>query len=201
MSEYQATVTQLLNSWSQGNASALDQIIPLLLRDLRQTAARVMRGEKSNLALQPTALVNELWLRLATGNHDIDFQNRAQFFALCSYLMRQTLTDYARRRNSDKRGGHAIVVSLDKCNLGRSDEITELVALDQALHKLSQQDPRKARVFDLRFWAGLEIAEIAQQLSVSDASVARDWKFIKAFLRKELFPEFKTNPFNALKAS
>jgi RNA polymerase sigma-70 factor, ECF subfamily len=151
-----------------------------------------MRRENVNLTLQPTALVNELWLRLATGNPDIDWQDRSHFFAICTRMMQKTLIDFGRRRSTEKRGAGLRFVPAEKYDPGEASSFPDLVALELALEKLARHDPRKAKVFELRFWGGLEVGEIAEVLEVSETSIARDWRFVKAFLKKELFPDFAT---------
>ena len=187
MSKAQVDVTQLLRAWRGGDPSALNQAAPLIVNELRRTARRLMQREGRNRTLQPTALVNEIWIRLAGGNFNVDWKDRAHFFGICTHLMRQTLVDFSRKRNAEKRGAEVVFVTPESCEAGGVSGIPELVALDESLERLSRNDQRKGRIFELRFWGGLEIAEIAETLHVSEASVARDWRFIKAFLRKELF--------------
>ena len=178
-------VTELLLAWGEGDETALDQLVPLVHAELRCMAARYMAGERVGHTLQPTALVNELYLRLV----DVDrvrWQNRSHFFAVAARLMRRVLVDSARSRGYQKRGGGAERVTFDEAiaiDIGRGHE---LLALDDALAALAQLSPRQSQVVEMRFFGGLSIEEIASVLGVSAATVMRDWKLSKSWLLREL---------------
>lgn len=180
-----AEITGLLFRWSQGDEHALDSLTPLVYRDLRRVAARLLRGERSGHTLQPTALVNEAYLKLA-GQAKIQWQNRTHFFAVAARAMRQILVDHARGHMRAKRGGGANVVTLEEGLLFAPERSADLLALDQALQRLSVIDPRKTKVVELRFFGGLDNDEIAEALQVSPNTVMRDWNMAKAWLRREI---------------
>lgn len=177
-------ITKLLQAWNTGDQVALDRLLPLVYEELRRVAHNHLRREAQGHTLQPTALVNEAYMRLVRIKH-ITWQDRAHFFALCSRLMRQILVDAARARRVAKRGGGAVRVALDE-RLLPSDESPDAVALDDALKALEKVDSRKSRVVELRFFAGLDVDETAAVLEVSTDTVSRDWKFARAWLRREL---------------
>jgi RNA polymerase sigma factor (TIGR02999 family) len=179
-------VTELLVRWREGDPAALGELMPLVYDELRRLAARHMRGERPGHTLQTSALVNEVYLRLA-GQEGMQWQNRAHFFAVAAQAMRRLLVDHARRRGSRKRGGDAGRVALDEGAVVVSDEYpAEVVALDDALARLAEVAPRKSRLVELRFFGGLSIEETAEVLNVSPGTVMRDWTFAKAWLRKEI---------------
>jgi RNA polymerase sigma factor (TIGR02999 family) len=178
-------VTELLLAWSQGDRGALDALVPHLQHELRRLARRHLAGERAGHSLQPTALVNEAYLRLV-GLHSMPWQNRAQFFAIAARLMRNILVDHARSRRYQKRGGGAKQITLIEGLVASPARGTDLVALDDALNALSQLDPRRARVVELRFFGGLTIEETAAALKVSPETVMRDWKLAKSWLMREL---------------
>ena len=178
-------ITQLLLRWSGGDSSAREELMPFVHGELRRLAARYMRRERVNHTLQPTALVNEAYLRLVN-QQKVVWQNRAQFFGLAAKLMRNILVDHARSHHADKRSGQQYSVSL-----GHADRICErpeidLVALHEALERLAAHDPQKSRIVELRFFGGLTIDETAEVLEISHATVERDWKMARAWLRREL---------------
>ena len=178
-------VTNLLLSWRQGDAAALDRLLPVVYEELRRVARRHLRCESPGHALQSTALVHEVYLRLV----DVDrmtLKNRAHFFALAGTLMRQILVDHARRQHADKRGGRATFVSLDGVVPIAVPSSVDVLALDQALSALSSVDDRQCRVVELRFFAGLNIDEAAEALGVSAATVEREWALAKAWLYRRL---------------
>jgi RNA polymerase sigma factor (TIGR02999 family) len=144
-----------------------------------------MGGERDDHTLQPTALINELYLRLADLQH-VDWQNRAHFFALCARQMRRILTDLARTRLAEKRGGGAYVVSLDGAPEIPSASRDDVLAIDDALHALARVDERKSKVVEFRFFGGLSVEETAEVLQVSQDTVARDWRLAKAWLLREM---------------
>ena len=178
-------VTGLLLSWRQGDAEALDRLVPLVYDELRSVARRHLRHEQPGHALQATALVHEVYLRLV----DVDrltLKNRTHFFAVAAKLMRQILVDHARRQHADKRGGGATMLSLDEVSPAAQPPSVDVLALDQALEALSAIDARQGSVVELRFFAGLGVEEVAEILDVSPRSVEQDWKISKAFLRRAL---------------
>lgn len=179
-------ITQLLVAWRQGDQRASDELAPLIYQELRRIAHHHMRGEQTEHTLQTTALANEAWLRLVDLER-VQWQDRAHFFAMASRMMRRVLVDAARSRRADKRGGGAIQVSLESAgDLGVRD--AEVIALDEALTSLEQLDARKCQVVELRFFGGLSVEETAEALSVSPATIARDWTFARTWLKRELTP-------------
>ena len=178
-------VTSLLQAWSAGNEKALEKLVPLVYRHLHREARRYMAGERSGHTLQATALINEVYLRLVDVR-GIDWQNRAHFFALCAQLMRRILTDFARSRHYQKRGGAAQHVPFDEALLVSSQPDADLVSLDDALKRLARIDSRKSRVVELRFFGGLGVKETAEVLEISNETVMRDWKLAKVWLLRDL---------------
>ena len=178
-------VTDLLLAWSQGDRAALDALVPHVQHELRRLARRHLAGERPGHCLQPTALVNEAYLRLV-GVHSMPWQNRAQFFAIAARLMRNILVDHARSRRYQKRGGGAKRITLVEGLVASPARGTDLVALDDALKELTRLDPRRGRVVELRFFGGLTIEETAATLKVSPETVMRDWKLAKSWLTREL---------------
>lgn len=178
-------ITELLLAWRQGDDAARDALAPLVYQELRRLARRHMGGEQPDHTLQPTALVNEAWLRLIDVRR-VQWQDRAHFFAVASRMMRRVLVDAARARRSRKRGGGAQDITLDsRVDLGIPQNV-DVIALDDALAGLEQLDPRKCQVVELRFFGGLSGEETAEALGVSSATVARDWTFARTWLRREL---------------
>ncbi len=183
-----AEVTQLLLAWRAGDAGALDRLIPLIHAELHRIAGGFMRKERVDHTLQTSALVNEAYLRLIDAQQ-VEWQNRAHFFALSASLMRRVLVDFARERQARKRGGSLEQVSLDEAmgmELGSREDI---VAVDEALTALTAVDERKSKVVELRFFGGLTETEIAEALQVSPETVRRDWRLAKAWLLKFLSGE------------
>jgi len=178
-------ITRLLRAWSDGDESALDALIPLVYDELHRTAHSYMAREAPDNTLQTTALIHEVYLRLA-GGPTVDWQNRAHFQAVCATLMRRILTDFARARKSQKRGGAAPHVPLDDTILVSSSPRIDLLELDEALNRLAEGDPRQARVVELRFFGGLSVQETADVLKVSPETVHRDWRLAKEWLLHEL---------------
>jgi len=178
-------VTQLLIDWSQGEAKALAELTPLVYDELRRLASRYMSHERPNHTLQTTALVHEAYLRLVDQNR-VHWQNRAHFFGIAAQMMRRILVDHARSHRYAKRGGGAPVVSIDDVAVMSKERAAELVELDEALASLAAVDPRKARVVEMRFFAGLTEEEIAEVLHVAPNTVQRDWTMAKAWLRREM---------------
>lgn len=174
-------VTALLARWNEGSGRALDEVLNLLADELKIVAASYMRGERQGHTLQPTALVNELYLRLLD-RHEVSWQNRSHFFAFAATTMRRILVDHARKRRAEKRGGSESDLTLfDHAALTAQKEV-DLLDLDRALEELSDQDPRLVRVVELRFFGGLTIEETAALLDVGTATVKRDLRAAKAFL-------------------
>jgi RNA polymerase sigma factor (TIGR02999 family) len=178
-------VTQLLVRWREGDQRAFDALMSLVYDDLRRLASHHMRGERPRHTLQTSALVNEAYLRLA-GHEQIQWQDRAHFFAVAAQAMRRVLVDHARRRGNRKRGGDAHKVELDEALVVSDERAAEVVALDDALARLAEVAPRKSQLVELRFFGGLSIEETAEVLGVSPGTVMRDWTFAKAWLRKEI---------------
>ena len=178
-------VTRLLARWHGGDEGALEQLVPIVHQELRRLARRQMAGERPGHTLQPTALVNEAYLRLVDLKQ-IQWQNRAHFFAMAARLMRRILVDFARSRRYQKRGGGAKQVSFTEALEIAASQPADVVALDEALAALARVDERKSRVVELRFFGGLSIEETAEVLSVSRETVKRDWTFAKMWLLRHL---------------
>jgi RNA polymerase sigma factor (TIGR02999 family) len=181
-------VTRLLVDWRNGDQGALEQLIPLVHEELRRVARRHMAHERVGHTLQATALVNEAYVRLIDVRQ-VNWQDRAHFFAMSSRLMRRVLVDFARSKGYQKRGGGAQKVSLDEALIVSSEPGADLVALDDALVALAAFDTRKAQVVEMRFFGGLSVEETAEALKVSVDTVMRDWKLAKAWLLRELSGE------------
>jgi len=178
-------VTVLLRAWSAGDKAALDQLAPILQGELRRIARRSMSRERQDHTLEPTALVNEAFLRLVDVR-GIEWQDRAHFFALAAQMMRRILVNYALARGAGKRGGDAARVTLDEALVVSPERDAALVALDEALEQLAKVDARKSQVVELRFFAGLSVEETAAVLQVSPQTVLRDWSLAKAWLAREM---------------
>lgn len=178
-------ITQLLLKWSGGDSSAREELMPLVYVELRKLAAKYLRRERVNHTLQPTALVNETYLRLID-QQKVQWQNRAQFFGLAARLMRNILVDHARGHQAAKRGGRQISVSLSRADRVSKEPEIDLVALHETLERLAEHDEQKGRIVELRFFGGLTIEETAEVLEISHATVERDWKMARAWLRCEL---------------
>jgi RNA polymerase sigma-70 factor, ECF subfamily len=178
-------VTALLRAWSAGDPEALEKLTPLVYRELHRAARRYMVGERSGHTLQATALINEVYMRLVDVRN-IDWQNRAHFLAICARLMRQILTDFARSRHYQKRGGGAHHLPLNEELVISSQPDRNLVELDEALKRLALLDERKSRVVELRFFGGLDVNETAKMLNVSSQTVMRDWRLARIWLLREL---------------
>jgi RNA polymerase sigma factor (TIGR02999 family) len=178
-------VSQLLREWSSGDEAALQRLIPLVYEELHRIARRHMGRERKGHTLQTSALVNEAYLRLVDWKN-VEWQNRAHFFAVSAQMMRRILVDFARNRHSLKRGGGALQVSLAEAEGISLRQHTDLVALDDALNSLAADDQRKSKVVELRFFGGLSVEETAEVLKVSSETVLRDWKLAKVWLLREL---------------
>jgi RNA polymerase sigma factor (TIGR02999 family) len=177
-------VTRLLLAWKQGDREALERLIPLVYGDLHRMAERHLRRERPGHTLQPTAIVNEAYMRLV-GSEGGDWQNRAHFFAAAARSMRRILVDHARSRNAKKRGGRGTRTLLDTAVMVEPRAV-DLIAVDDALEKLAVLDPAQGRVVELRFFAGLTEGETAEALGISAATVHRKWLSAKAYLHREL---------------
>jgi RNA polymerase sigma factor (TIGR02999 family) len=178
-------VTRLLARWRDGDEAALQQLVPIVHEELRRMARRQMAGERTGHTLQPTALVNEAYLRLVNLKQ-MPWQNRAHFFAMAARLMRRVLVDFARSRGYQKRGGGAKQVSFSEALAVAGGQATDVVALNDALEALADVDERKSRVVELRFFGGLSVEETAEVLNVSRETIRRDWTFAKMWLLRHL---------------
>jgi RNA polymerase sigma factor (TIGR02999 family) len=188
-------VTELLRAWGAGDALASEALVPLVYEELRRQARQALGREGAGHTLQATALVHEAWLRLCD-QHEARWESRAQFFAIAAQVMRRVLVDHARTRRALKRGGGAVQVSLGDADRagaalgagvgGSTLDAVDLLALDDALARLAALDPEKARLVDLRYFAGLSIPEVAAVLGVSSATVGREWAVARMWLRREL---------------
>jgi RNA polymerase sigma factor (TIGR02999 family) len=179
-------VTELLHAWGAGDARASEALVPLVYDELRRQARRALRREGAGHTLQATALVHEAWLRL-DGQHDARWESRTQFLAVAAQMMRRVLVDHARTRRALKRGGGGTQVTLgDAARMPAAHDEVDVLALDDALARLATLDPRKARLVELRYFAGLSIPEAAAALGVSQATVGREWTVARMWLRREL---------------
>ena len=178
-------VTKLLKQWSEGDQTALDQLIPLVHDELHRLARHHMRREGPGHILQTSALINEAYLRLVD-QPQIRWENRAHFFGIAARLMRRILVDEARRRDSAKRGGSLIQVPLDEATNVAQEQAANVAALDEALQRLETIDARQGQIVELRFFGGLNIEQTADVLKVSPGTVMRDWTFARAWLRNEM---------------
>ena len=178
-------VTRLLLAWRQGDEAALERLIPAVYHELRRLARYYMAGQRPSHTLQPTALINEVYLRLIDCQL-VNWQNRAHFIAVSGNLMRRVLVDHARSKQYQKRGGGAVQVSLDEGLLPSAEPGRDLLALDDALNALAEVDARKSKVVEMRFFGGLTTQETAEVLNVSQDTVVRDWRFAKAWLQNEM---------------
>ena len=179
-------VTSLLRVWSDGDEHAFERLLPLVYDELHRMAIRYLAGEHSKGGLQPTALINEVCLRLL-GWDQARWQNRRHFFGVSAQMMRRVLVDIARRRRAGRRGGTgAVHVPLDTIDVAACEPDADLDAIDEALERLAGEDPRKARVVELRFFGGLSVEETAQTLGVSPRTVHNDWAFARAWLYRAL---------------
>jgi RNA polymerase sigma factor (TIGR02999 family) len=183
-------VTELLRAWGGGDAQATESLVRLVYAELRKQARLALRREDQGHTLQPTALVHEAWLRLGD-QHELRWESRTQFFAIAAQMMRRVLLDHARSRHALKRGAGGVQVSLggvDDSPAAESSSLdaVDLIALDDALERLAALDPQKARLVDLRYFAGLSIPEAAAALGVSTATVGREWAIARMWLRREL---------------
>jgi RNA polymerase sigma-70 factor, ECF subfamily len=177
-------ISQLLNAFEEGNREVVDRMLPQVYSELRRIAGAYFRSEAAGQTLQPTALVNEAYFRLIA-QRDVRYQNRAHFVGVAAQIMRRILVDYARRRHAGKRGAGWRKVSLEEIPEFPKGGIN-LIALDEALQRLSQVDARQSRIVEMRYFGGLSMEEVADVLGISTVTVKRDWSFAKAWLHREL---------------
>jgi RNA polymerase sigma factor (TIGR02999 family) len=182
-----AQITVLLRQWQDGDRAALDRLIPLVYSELHVIASRFMAHEWRHGTLQTTGLVNEAYLKLVD-QREVDWQNRAHFFAIAAQVMRRILLDYARRRQREKRGGGAVTVPMDTVTVAAPDvgDAVDVIAVDRALQDLEQLDPDQARIVELRFFGGLTVEESSAVLGISPATVKREWAVAKGWLYRAL---------------
>jgi len=178
-------ITELLICWNNGDQTALEKLLPLVEKELHRLAHIYMRREHTGHTLQTTALINETFLRLVDQNR-VKWQNRAHFFGIAAQIMRRVLINYARDRHREKRGGHAVQISLSEVVLVSNEKSAELIALDEALERLALIDERKSRVVELRYFGGLSVEEAAEFLKISPRTVKREWSLAQAWLHCEL---------------
>ena len=186
-------VSGLLRAWSEGDAQARDDLVPLIYRELRQKAAGLLRHEPAGHTLQPTALVNEVYLKLA-GQQRVTWQNRAHFLGIAAQLMRRVLVDHARARAAAKRPRRVFQVPLDDGIGAVEPRSCDLLALDQALDELTALDQRLASIIELRYFAGLTEQEVAEVLSISRATVTREWQTARAWLYRRMTAGRESGP-------
>src|SRR5580765_8097250 len=190
MSAFPPEITQLLLTWSNGDQSALDQLIPLVYPDLRRMARAYMGRENSGHTLQTSALINEAYLRLVN-QQPVKWQDRAHFFAVAAQIMRHILIDHARRYRRSKRGGGKEHLPLDERAVVCEERASELMALDEALNRLALIDERKSQIVELRFFGGLTVDEAAEVMNVAPITIMREWRAAKAWLAREVSGEGK----------
>jgi len=180
------SITQMLQEWSEGNAQALDELMPLVYRELHRQASRYLRHERPNHTLQTTALIHEAYLKLID-QRDVRWESRTHFFAIAAQAMRRILVDYARAKKRSKRGDNA-TISLEEETILISTEGkgVDLIALDEALTRFAEIDPQQARVVELRYFGDLSLDETAEAMHISRATVAREWNTAKVWLHREL---------------
>jgi RNA polymerase sigma-70 factor, ECF subfamily len=178
-------ITQLLLAWRNGDKAALDALVPVVHAELRRIARHYMRGQREGHTLQTTALVNEAYLRLIDSSR-VNWQNRAHFFAISAQLMRRVLVDFARAKNSQKRGGDRVQITLDENIETPLEKQTDLVALDEALDNLAKLNGRQSQIVEMRYFGGLSEEEIAETLQISTRTVRRDWNVARAWLYREI---------------
>lgn len=178
-------ITRLLAGWREGDAVAMDRVLPLIRTELHRLARRHLARERRNHTMQPSSLVQEAFLRLLPGV-DAGWRDRVHFFAVASQIMRHVLVDYAREKHRTKRGGGAVHIPVDAAVVLSSEQVEEIVAVDLALQRLAKSDERKSKVLEMRFFGGLSVEETAEALGVAPNTVIRDWNFARAWLRREL---------------
>ena len=181
-------ISEMLRAWSDGDGRAADRFMPLVYDELRRQAHRYLRRERPNHTLQTSALVHEAYLRLI-GQENVDWQNRAHFFGLAAQMMRRILVNYAVKRQRNKRGGHNEDRSLTELTVADQEQQVDVLELNEALTRLQQLDEQQARIVELRYFGGLSIRETAHFLSISPATVSREWAMAKAWLYSQLTDE------------
>ena len=187
MQQEHQDITGILREWSSGDPHALESLLPLVYKELHRQAAAYLRRERVDHTLQPTALINEAYLKLVD-QRSLNFEDRTHFFAISARLMRQILVDHARTKHREKRGGaDAVKVDLEEAgNVGVEPQNIDLIALDDALTRLGKVDEKQARLVELRYFSGLSLEDTATALKISRATAAREWNVAKAWLRREL---------------
>src|SRR5215469_14599934 len=185
MQEKAEDITGLLTSWQGGDTAALDRLLPLIQRELHHIARRHLAQERKGHSMQPSSLVQEAFLRLLPGR-ELEWRDRAHFFAAASCVMRHVLVDHARKRKRVKRGKATVHIPIDEAVVLSPDQVEEVVAIDLALQRLAAFDERKSKVLEIRLFGGLSIEETAAALGISPNTVLRDWNFARAWLRREL---------------
>ncbi len=181
-------VTQLLADWREGNSGAKERVLLAIQRELHQIARAYLHRERREHTLQPTALINEAYVRLLSGGA-VPWRDRVHFLGAAAQVMRHVLVDYGRERQSVKRRGGAVHVSLDETWVAAPERLDEVLAIDQALIKLAGIDIRKSQVVEMRFFGGMDVEETAEALGIAPNTVIRDWSFARAWLRRELSGE------------
>lgn len=185
MDENSIAITEMLKDWGNGDELALENLIPQVESELKRIAHNFLRRENPNHTLQTSALVNEAYLKLIN-QRSVNWQNRAQFFALSAQIMRRILLNYARDRSVEKRGGGAIHLQIEEVDILSQDKNLELIVLDEALTRLAEFDPIKSRITELRFFGGLTVEETAETLQIAPITVIRHWNLAKAWLAREI---------------
>lgn len=183
-------ISELLSAWSEGDATALEKLLPHVITELRAMARAQMRRENPNHTLQTTALVNEAYLKLVK-QKNVVLQSRSHFLAVAAKVMRQILTDYAKSRLRDKRGGKVEHVPLEEVALVSNEQSTELAALDEALTRLAEFDLLKSRIVEMRYFGGMSVEEIAEALEIAPVTVTRHWTLARSWLRREISSDTK----------
>lgn len=178
-------ITELLMAWNDGDEKALDKLMPMVEQELRRIAHNYMRKESTHHTLQTTALINEAYIKL-NDQRSVSWQNRAHFFALSSQIMRRILMNYARSKATEKRGGAARRVDLEKVSLLTPEKNAELLALDEALDSLAKFDNIKSKIVEMRYFGGMTVAEVADVLGIAPVTVAVHWRLAKAWLRTKI---------------
>jgi RNA polymerase sigma factor (TIGR02999 family) len=178
-------ITAMLHAWGEGDAAALEQLLPLVYDELHRLASAYLHGERRGHTLQTTALINEAYVRLAEWKN-VEWKNRAHFLGLAAQMMRRVLVDFARARHSAKRGGAAQRVEMNEANLAAPRREAEIIALDDALNTLAEMDARKCLLVELRYFGGLSVEETAEVMRLSPRTVLREWQAARAWLYREL---------------
>ena len=184
--DHPTQITAMLQEWSKGSEEALENLMPIVYDELHKQASRYLRAERQNHTLQTTALIHEAYIKLIEQKH-VNWESRTHFFAIAAKLMRRILVDHARAKNRLKRGGEVLTVRLDETAIGDGKKKgIDLIALDEALNRLTDRDERQVRVVELRYFSGLTLEETAAALKVSRTTVANDWSMAKDWLHREL---------------